>query len=106
MERASSVFARLCLLVLLPSTLVAGRLLSLEAVVAGIVVDMVGCDMVGCVVVGAGKSPISLLSSSPDDSLEIGTIYKDKSVNRHKNYIMSQFEQLLCFLFPFKTNGL
>ena len=78
MERASSVFARLCLLILLPSTLVAGRLLSVEAVVAGIVVDMVGCDMVGCVVVGAGKSPISLLSSSPDDSLEIGTIYKDK----------------------------
>ena len=60
MERASSVFARLCLLILLPSTLVAGRLLSVEAVVAGIVVDMVGCDMVGCVVVGAGKSPISL----------------------------------------------
>ena len=74
MERASSVFARLCLLILLPSTLVAGRLLSLEAVVAG----MVGCDMVGCVVVGTGKSPISLLSSSPDDSLEIGTIYKEK----------------------------
>ena len=78
MERASSVFARLCLLILLPSTFVAGRLLSLEAVVAGIVVDMVGCDMVGCVVVGAGKSPISLLSSSPDNSLEIGTIYKEK----------------------------
>ena len=78
MERASSVFARLCLLILLPpSTLVAGRLLSVEAVVVSIVVGMVGCDMGGCVVVGAGKSPISLLSSSPDDSLEIGTIYKD-----------------------------
>ena len=100
------MFARLCLMILLPSTLVAGRLLSVEAVVAGIVVDMVGCDMVGCVVVGAGKSPISLLSSSPDDSLEIGTIYKNKIRNRLKDYIKTQFEQLLCLLFSFKTDGL
>jgi len=38
---------------LLPCTLVAGRLLSVDTVVGGIVVDMVGCDMVGCVVVEA-----------------------------------------------------
>ena len=100
------MFARLCLLILLSSTLVAGRLLSVEALVGGIVVDMVGCDMVGCVVVGAGKSPISLLSSSSDDSLEIGTIYKNKIRNRLKDYIKTQFEQLLCLFFSFKTDGL
>ena len=52
------MFARLCLLILLPSTLVAGRLLSVEALVGGIVVDMVGCDMVGCVVVEAGHKQL------------------------------------------------
>ena len=53
MARASSVLALLCLLMLLPCTLVAGRLLSVDTVVGGIVVDMVGCVMVGCVVVEA-----------------------------------------------------
>ena len=96
------MFARLYLLILLPSTLVAGRLLSVEALVGGIVVDMVGCDMVGCVVVGAGKSPISLLSSSPDDSLEI---YKNKIHNRLKDHNRTKLGQLLCLLFSFKTDG-
>ena len=102
MARASSALALLCLLMLLPCTLVAGRLLSVEALVGGIVVDMVGCDMVGCVVVGAGKSPISLLSSSPDDSLEI---YKNKIRNRLKDYNRTQLEQLLCFRFSFNKDG-
>ena len=52
------MLALLCLLMLLPCTLVAGRLLSVDTVVCGIVVDMVGCDMVGCVVVEAGHKQL------------------------------------------------
>ena len=85
MARASSVLALLCLLMLLPCTLVAGRLLSVDTVVSGIVVDMVGCDKVGCVVVEARHKQLILRLESVLFIVDLRRLLFLQNVWRH-NY--------------------